>query len=228
MNYYNDFLSGESHFIKKQIGSLSSPTILDVGANQGDFVGICLKINPSGKIYAFEPHPRNYEVLVHRYQNIDNVIAIHSAMGGETGSIELFDYEEKDGSSHASVYKDVIEQIHHTKAVSHNVSMTTVDQFVYENQISRIDLLKIDTEGHELSILKGATNSLQQGIIQTIQFEFNEMNILSGTTFKNFLDLLDGYDLYRLLPSEKLPLKEYVPIHHELYGYQNIVALHKS
>jgi hypothetical protein len=46
--------------------------------------------------------------------------------------------------------------------------------------LSRIDLLKIDTEGHELQVLRGAQKIVSAGLIRVLHIEFNEMNVFSG------------------------------------------------
>jgi hypothetical protein len=72
----------------------------------------------------------------------------------------------------------------------------------------------------------GARQLLRDGKINAVQFEFNEMNIISRSTFKDFWDLLNGFDFYRLLPAGKLlPIKKYSPAICEIYAYQNIIAI---
>jgi hypothetical protein len=103
-----------------------------------------------------------------------------------------------------------------------------LDDVIDQESISDLDLLKIDTEGNEYSVLKGAIDSIGKNKIKAIHFEFNEMNIFSGVTFKMFWDLLAQYDFYRILPDGNLVnIKNYSPIHCEIYAYQNIVCLLK-
>jgi hypothetical protein len=99
-----------------------------------------------------------------------------------------------------------------------------LDLFCKERQISQIDFLKIDTEGHELSVLKGASHLISKKNIKLIQFEFNEMNVVSRAYMRDFLGLLANYQLHRLLPDGLLPLNDCVQ-DTELFGFQNIVAI---
>jgi hypothetical protein len=87
-----------------------------------------------------------------------------------------------------------------------------------------IDFLKIDTEGHELAVLKGAKNLIAQQKIQLIQFEFNEMNVVSRTYMRDFVELLSNYQLHRVVPDGYFPLNNCVQ-DIEIFGFQNILAI---
>ncbi|MGC8765416.1 MAG: FkbM family methyltransferase [Brevinematia bacterium] len=132
------------------------------------------------------------------------------------------------GSSLASIYSEVIETIHRSKAIEHTIDIITLDDVVKKNNIDKIDLLKIDTEGNELECLKGFENFIRQGKVNVIHFEFNEMNVISRVFFKDFWDFLPNYNFYRMLPSGLLRIKEYEPTYCEIFAYQNIVCILKE
>lgn len=223
LNYENSKVSGESYFINKLVSrSNDEGVIIDVGANQGDYSLMCSRACPGTRIYSFEPHPKTYGSLKKNLAG-KNFSCINKALGAECGVLKLFDYRDNDGSSHASLYSDVIEKIHCSDIVYHDVDIITIDSFIEEYRISKIRLLKIDAEGHELEILKGATIAINNRMIMTIHFEFNEMNVVSRSFFKDFIELLPEYDFYRLLPSGMISLK-YSPLNSEIFAYQNIVA----
>jgi hypothetical protein len=104
----------------------------------------------------------------------------------------------------------------------------TIDNFVKENRISKIDLLKIDTEGHELAILAGAKETIDTNKVPVIHFEFNEMNVISRVFFRDFVLMLTGYDFYRMLPDNIVKLEPYIPVKTEIFAFQNIVAVKKG
>ena len=90
------------------------------------------------------------------------------------------------------------------------VTIKKIDDYLAENQISYIDLLKLDIEGNELQALKGAEDSLKNGKIKAIQFEFGTCNIDSRTYFRDFWYLLsDRYNIYRLLKDSLYPVTYY-------------------
>ena len=228
LNYETNYLSGEDSYLKYKLSQIARPVVFDVGANIGDYIKSIYLANPASIVYAFEPHPENIKRLREEVSTISNknqISIINSAASDSSGQLALYDYSQNDGSPHASLYREVIEDIHHAKSIHHKIQVVTLDQFCDHHNIYYIDLLKIDTEGHELSCLQGAQNLLARRAIRAIQFEFNEMNIISHVTFKDFWDLLRGYRFFRLLPGGRLlPIEAYRPLLCGIYAYQNIVA----
>jgi FkbM family methyltransferase len=225
LNYENDKVTGERHFLRSTLVSMShaSPCVVDVGANKGAYAARVSEINPQVRVLAFEPHPLTFKALQESVP--DNVKTFNKAVGAAEGELELFDYCDADGSEHASIYKDVIESIHGRKSLSHTVEMVTLDAILKAENIARVDLLKIDTEGNELDVLRGAIEHISGGKIDVIHFEFNEMSVISRTFFKDIWDFLDGYDFYRLLPAGMYRLEKYEPLFCELFAFQNVVAI---
>ena len=148
------------------------------------------------------------------------------ALSKEDGILSLFDYEDNDGSAHASLHEDVIELLHNGKSKHYTVNVTSLDSYIEKMGIKCVDLLKIDTEGHELDVLRGSQKALNSFIIKSIHFEFNEMNIFSKATFYDFFIILKNYNLYRILNNgELVHIDKYEPTFCEIYAYQNIVAI---
>lgn len=227
LNYSDNKVSGEENFLYKFSKYIDEPTVFDVGANIGKYAKKILDISPNSKIYLFEPHPKNFEILSTKLSDCHDIMLNNFAVGHELSMLKLYDYENKP-SSHASLYKAVIEEIHSSKSASYDVSVMTLDQFTFENSIKHIDLLKIDVEGHELNVLLGAKKLLSESRISVIQFEFNEMNAISHSFMRDFMNILPDFSFYRLLPNGFLPLTHYSPIMIEIFAYQNIVAVHKK
>lgn len=226
LNFENDRISGESRFLKSLLKGRAGCIVLDVGANVGDYSRRVFQACPQATVYAFEPHPKTYSILSRSIQQ-SGFIPINAAAGDKEGEVSLFDYEEKDGSSHASLYRGVIENIHKAKSIEHKVRVIELGRFARSRNLERIDLLKIDTEGNELSVLKGMLDHIGDGKIGAIHFEFNEMNVASRTFFRDFWDLLPNYDFYRMLPDGLVEIESYSPIYCEIFAYQNVVAILK-
>jgi FkbM family methyltransferase len=226
LNYESDKVSGELNFLKTFLKNRTGGVVIDVGANIGNYSKLVLDINKSVTVYAFEPHPKTFAKLSDAIKR-NNFHPINAAVSNAEGFLSLYDHEAKEGSSHASLYKEVIENIHHSKAVEHKVRVCCLGEFAKSKNIQKIDLLKIDTEGNELNVLRGMSEFIQSAKIEAIHFEFNEMNVCSRTFFKDFWDMLPSYDFYRLLPPGKLKIERYSPFFCEIFAYQNIVAITK-
>jgi len=226
LNYGSMQESGERNFLERLLAAYRShdgqqPVVFDVGANVGNYAREILAIDRAVSIYCFEPHPTNIAKL--RLALGSAITVVPSAVGSEAGTLELFDYADEDGSSHASVYKDVFEKIHKRAHVSHRVEVVAIDDILEREKIPRVALLKIDTEGHELAALTGASRALADRRIDVVHFEFNEMNIASRTFIGDFLQRLPGFRLYRLLPDGWIPVGDR-PLEN-IFAFQNIIAI---
>jgi FkbM family methyltransferase len=228
LNYQGEYLTGEKGWLRGYLKDKVKPIVLDVGANVGNYSKNVLSSNASCSIFAFEPHPVTFKKLVANTTS-SQFKAFNVGVGIENGTLSLYDYDTKDGSAHASLYKDVIKDLHRGNPISHSVDIIALDQFLISQNIQAVDLLKIDTEGNEFNVLLGCKEFLNNRKIKAIHFEFNEMNIVSKVSFKDFWDYLKEYELYRILPGGKLlKIKKYSPFNCEIYAFQNIVAILKE
>lgn len=227
LNYTSSQVSGEAGFLDQFLSRFKVPVVFDVGANVGGYTREILMRNPRAHVFAFEPHPTTFRSLA-KFDADPNVQTFNLALGDAEGELDFFDYRDEDGSSHASLYREVIERIHGRAAVAHRVKVSTLAAVAKACEVSHIDLLKIDTEGHELPVLRGAEALIRAGEVEVIQFEFNEMNVSSRTFFKDFWDFLPEYDFFRLLPDGVMPIPQYVPVLCEIFAFQNIVCVRKG
>jgi FkbM family methyltransferase len=216
-------LSGEARFLEQVARKPGPLLVLDVGANRGAYANRVRLLRPDAMLYAFEPHPLTFGALQIQAE-AHGYTAIPAACGAAEGRAQLYDYPEG-GSTHASLYAEAIRDLRGSAASSWEVAVTTIDSFVQRGAIERIDLLKIDTEGHELDVLRGATQSLERGLVDLIQFEFNEMHVLSRVFLRDFQALLPRYAFLRMLPDGLVRLDMRHPFLHEIFAYQNIVAV---
>lgn len=222
--------TGEGALLTKLARNSQLKMIVDVGAN--DSVYGVDKL-PSAKFVAFEPHPESFKRLTRG--KLPNVTYVEAAASDKKDTTLLYDFaddadrkSEQPTSQLASLNKSVITGLHKQKPKSYKVKTVTLDNYAESHGIKKIDLLKIDAEGHELKVLLGAKKLIESGAIAMIQFEFGEQQIYSRVLFEDFIKLLKNYKLYRLLPGDVLPLGDYRPLTHELFGFQNILAVHEK
>jgi len=129
--------------------------IFDVGANVGQSVVEFQRDFPLATILSFEPDKNSFAIL----QRI-NDRAYNLAFSSSPGQLR-FDNRSPD-SKIRSIAND---QGDESLPI---VSVTTVDHFCSEQNISHIDLLKIDTEGHDLEVISGASRMLRDGGIDAV------------------------------------------------------------
>jgi FkbM family methyltransferase len=227
LNYADTRLSGEECFLQKFSRAYPNPTVIDIGANVGRYSGRVRALMPEAEVYALEPHPASFEVL-RKDAETAGYHALNTACGDTVGTRTLFDYDEDWGSSHASLHRDVIEHLHHGHARGVEVPVTTLEALAADYGLERIHLLKIDTEGHELYVMRGGRRLFEEGRIDVVHFEFNEMNIISRTFARDFLPYLEAYTFFRMLPNGLVPMGSYSPLFYELFAFQNLVAVRKD
>lgn len=229
-NYENSVVSGELFVLNQFLPSVFKDkklVLFDVGANDGDTAVQFRRAFPNAKIFAFEPNKETYELLLSNCRT-DNIVCENIALGEFEETRELVRYHNDPVTPHASLYQDVFLNLHMENQIEKSkVRLTTLDNYTNEHKIDYIDFLKIDTEGHDLFVLKGATTLLNENRIGLIQFEFNEMNVISRVFLKDYYDCLRGYSFYRLSEKRLMPLGRYSS-RYEIFRFQNILAIHPS
>lgn len=234
LNSEGSRVTGEAwlfHFIKPLI---KIKTLCDVGANTGGYTGEFLSYFPKAQCYCFEPNPETFQKLKHNLRKI-SAKTYPFAVSDHSGNIKLYDLHDdaplkatQPTATLASLYPQVIKVLHHQPTKSYLVKAVDLDGWVRKEKIPPIDWLKIDTEGHELSVIRGARQLIASGRLGLIQFEFNDMHAFSHTFLKDIIDLLPHYRLFRLLPHGWWPLDHYRPLTYEVFGFQNLVAISPS
>lgn len=139
--------------------------IVDVGAQVGVFTVKAAKlIGPRGRLIAFEPEPENFRLLSLnvRMNGLDHVdifrIALSSSRGRKPFRVDLAGAT----GAHTLEFRKSVTQRRPLRAMRVDVDCETLDSFVAERSVSRLDLLKIDVERHELEVLGGATGTIQR------------------------------------------------------------------
>lgn len=131
----------------------NSNVIVDIGANTGIYSLIAKSVNPSAKIYAFEPVKRVYQKF---RENIDlnkyEVVSFEKAVSDSDGEAIIYDTDTEHVLS-VTVNKNLRNST--TLVVETKISTITMNSFIKENGLEKIDLIKIDVETHEPEVLKG-------------------------------------------------------------------------
>lgn len=162
----NLFLFGnfQKHVYQNKLISLDKDAnIIDVGGNVGAISLFLAKEVPNGKIFAFEP---TYFAL----EKFNTNLKLNPTLKPRIDLIQSFVSSEVEKISNLKAYSSWNLSDSGTKHNVHggfvksseNVPSTTIDLFCRDNNLSRLDLIKIDTDGHEFEVLQGAKESLKK------------------------------------------------------------------
>jgi FkbM family methyltransferase len=139
----------------------TQPTLIDVGANIGQTAQRLVQRFPDAAIYSFEPVPATFAELQYNTVSFAGVECVNVALGDAPGE--------------ATITTDRQGQNTLMRGVSSNgkatIRVSTLDAFCAERGIDRIDLLKIDTEGFEMAVLRGSTGMLSNRCVDFVLAE---------------------------------------------------------
>jgi hypothetical protein len=109
------------------------------------------------------------------------------------------------------------------------VQLQTADAFFVEQGITQVDLMKIDTEGHEVDVLQGCRGALQKGLIKRIQFEYGGTYIDARRLLKDVYDIFDGlpYTVFLIAPNSLIARPKYDQ-RLENFQYKNFMVLRED
>lgn len=147
--------------------SKTASVILDIGANTGLYSIVSQGSNPKATVYAFEPYAVNIERLNKNLQlnGLENkVVVVEKALGNANKSVAFAVPEDEQISDVISADIDFTEQFSSSEMgfTTTQVPQVTLDTFVAEAGIERVDLMKIDVENYELSVFEGALQTLEK------------------------------------------------------------------
>ena len=186
----------------------------DVGANVGQYATHLLQAwsGRSVSLHLFEPSTTNGKRL-HRdlADKQSDLVRIHiNVMALGDDNKEAFLYTDHQGSDLASLHNLRTPIRPFDESAKEWVRVSTVDTYCQQLDIDHIDLLKIDVEGAELQVLRGAESMIRQGAIDAIQFEFGAGNITSRVFFRDFWELLsDRYRFHQVVKGGLIPIPAY-------------------
>jgi len=215
---WNSPLKSEVEFL---VGKNKDPFILfDIGANIGNYSKIVTELYPQSYVYSFEPSKITFEMLSKNLEKFDNVKPIQLAFGDTKKKMNL--YSNFAGSGMASLNKRNLSNSEIIFSRSEIVNVLTLDDWSATNDIFP-DYIKIDVEGFELSVLKGAVKTLQK--VKAVQFEFGGTVIDPNNYFRDYWNFFEklNFSMFRYTPFGLLELKHYSE-KEELFEYMNYIA----
>lgn len=154
------FLSLEKDLSRMGIGDPA--IVFDVGAHLGQTTLHFRKVFQNAYIHSFEPVAENFQQLARNIGDRDRLWVNEMALGSSVGKA-FIDKGFSDLTHSISISGEGT-----TLQAKEEVSVETIDRYMASEQIDKIDLLKIDTEGHEIEVLKGAETAIKGGRIEAV------------------------------------------------------------
>jgi FkbM family methyltransferase len=202
-----------SKFISSQ-----TPMLFDVGANYGQTIDDFREVFKNGIINSFEPSPITFDGLKKNTYNMKNVFIWNCGIGSSTKPMILNENTHRNMSSFLEMGDEGWGIVNDKTTVS----VTTIDEFCKEHKIEKIDVLKIDTQGFELEVLKGARTSMLENRIGLLYFEVTFIDMYKG--LPSFGELYDfaidhGFELISIYP---------IKYKKNMAGWTDILFKHKK
>ncbi len=206
----NHITSLDFHYLlKKQISSSEPLVMFDIGANVGQTALKFHAYYPNSVIYCFEPIRSTFEGLTANVNHQRNIHTYNFAFGDEVCEIEVF---HRQWSELNSLVEELNELEKSRGSSSEIIAVNTIDCFLETNGISRIHILKSDTEGFELRVLSGAKNALRNKVFDYLYFEVGFVKSDKQHTYLvDMINFLEPYN-YRFSGLFEMDRKENLTI----------------
>ena len=209
------------HWLLSQLGRIG--VVVDIGANVGDWTARVLETSPAAQAIVIEPGELAASRLQDRFGDRSNV-TIHAVAAGEVAGHSDF-WEQPDAGVTSSLVGDygIADRV-----APRRVEVAALADILEAEQISHIDLLKIDAEGFDYFVLLGAARFLRDARIDVIQFEYNQGWEAAGATLSSAARLLESFG-YRLMLLQPCGVRPYSPREFgEFFLYANFVAVNQQ
>ena len=186
-----------------------TPTIIDSGANLGQFLALLIPLLDRPRIHAFEPNDvaRAWLLECIGRNQLSNITVSAKGLGEFRGNATAKDYGPE--HSHGSWTQTC-------RDTEGSIQLTSLDEYATEHQIPHIDFWKLDVEGFEVECLKGARDLLTHKRIARLKVEFGSDTISEGSELLRSA----GYRCFDFVHGRLRPSRQLAP-------YEDVVFLAK-
>jgi FkbM family methyltransferase len=171
------FMTNHENEIMEYFVPNDGDTVVDVGAHIGLYTLIAAnRVGSSGKVIAIEPDPENFKILKKNVllNQLSNVEALECAVYSTKEKLKLFLPELEEGRT---IFNTVMQDRARTSNNFLEVEANSLDNILQSINIAEVNWIKIDVEGAELEVLKGAANTLALNKNLTLVIEIHGMEI---------------------------------------------------
>jgi len=211
--------NGEERLLRT-LSAISPKVIIDVGANIGDYALTASKYSKSAKIYAFEPVDTAFNKLKSAVADNRQIVPIEKGMYSESGTKTINFYVS---SAHSSLQD--VSDINGQPSRQLDITLLKGDDFIAQESIESIDLLKVDVEGVELEVFQGFEKAFENHKIKAVQFEYGNINIITKQLLYDFYKFFEtkDYSVGKVYPKF-VEFRDYKFKHEDFIG-PNFVAV---
>ena len=188
-------------------------TVMDVGANLGLYsLLISRAVGPSGKVYAFEPVPEIFARLKEHIalNNATNIVPVPIALSDEKGTVKM-----SVAGSRSSFFR-------HLSGKFVEVQVERLDDFVEREGIEKVDAIKIDVEGAELRVIRGADKTIRRDKpILMVEIQAATLQAAGTTPEELFKTIVGyGYNAFVIRHGKAIPTDKIVEPWRYPYGFR--------
>jgi FkbM family methyltransferase len=179
--------------VARFLGSATNlKVVFDVGANEGQTAEYYIRAFPCAQIYSFEPVAATYKTLVDRVSRLSRVRTFQLAVADSNRTMRI---QPVPVSGLNSLRNELSNSC--SSSSGELITTRTLDSFCAEENINHIDLLKTDTEGFDLDVVKGAEAMLRARQIQFILAEVTfQLENTYHTSFSRLAEYLHSFGYY--------------------------------
>lgn len=220
--------NGEYEFIE-QIAKLygsSDFIFFDVGAHHGTYTQLILNLVRTYEGHLFEPTPASFSKLDERLNSDSKLILSNLALSNFNGNSDLIIYPD---SPTRNGLAGVGTEINFTTEII-KCDVIKGDDYAKKKSIKRINLLKIDAEGHDFKVLQGFSDYISKGLVDVIQFEYTFKHADMRITLRDYYEFFMDHS-YRIGPLRKGGVdfyNDFDPRYNEYHFGPNYIASHKD
>jgi FkbM family methyltransferase len=208
--------------VRRLAGDRPVRRVFDVGANEGQFAGACAGAFPAAEVWSFEPVPDTFARLQAGASAAGpRVKPFCLGLGerDETRTIKLYPHSTMNSLADRPAFEDA-----HSPPIGEiPVAVRSLDSFCREHQVTAIDLLKVDTEGYDLSVFRGGVGLLGSAAVRFLTTEFYRPLPIPGRVGGGLSEVTEflagyGFEFVAAYTDYVLPEKRYFGVHNALFA----------
>jgi FkbM family methyltransferase len=216
-----DMATNGENWLQTKLGERGRVVAIDVGANRGEWALGLLQYAKDSNVYCYEPVPSTFAEL--RRQVTDSRATLFN-LALSSQATELAFHVALDNSYISSVH-DVRSWQPDARTEDVEVHAVTGDDEVRRMGLTKLTIIKVDAEGHDVEVISGFRDTLAAGNVEFVQFEYNAFTLIGRQSLRRFYELLgDSYIICRLLPQGMEAHGYHVSI--DNFSQSNWVAVH--